>query len=391
MSFSLFVIFSAIGAVSTNITMLIVLRVLAGGAAASVQAVGAGTIADIWETRERGRAMGIFYLGPMIGPLSAPIIGGALAEHWGWKSTMWFLVIFGGVILVMIFFCLPETLARQQQQQERAVVAPESNRAGAGAGEGGEGASRTRSVQQWAHSVKHFLVDPLRVLAYLRFPPIALTVGLGAVTFGAVFVLNICIEAVFSTPPYSFSEVIVGLLYLPSSMGFTLTAVVGGRWIDHIMAREARRAGRFDANGGLIYLPEDRMRENAWIAVTVYPVALLWFGWAADKGAPWIAAIIANLFFGLSTMLVFGAAATMLTEFMPRRSSAGVAVNNLVRNIFSCVGVIVTQPLIDAMGVGWLCTMVAIATLVSGVGMVWSLRRWGPQWRKEMDLKTRGL
>lgn len=43
--------------------MLIVMRVLSGGAAASVQAVGAGTIADLWEPRERGRAMSTFYLG----------------------------------------------------------------------------------------------------------------------------------------------------------------------------------------------------------------------------------------------------------------------------------------------------------------------------------------
>lgn len=38
--------------------MLIVFRILGGGAAASVQAVGAGTIADLWEPFERGRAMG---------------------------------------------------------------------------------------------------------------------------------------------------------------------------------------------------------------------------------------------------------------------------------------------------------------------------------------------
>ena len=47
-SFALFVIFSILSAVSTSIAMLIVMRILGGGAAASVQAVGAGTIADIF-------------------------------------------------------------------------------------------------------------------------------------------------------------------------------------------------------------------------------------------------------------------------------------------------------------------------------------------------------
>jgi MFS family permease len=61
-SFTLFTIFSVIAAISTSISMLIVLRILGGGA-------GAGTIADIWEVRERGRAMGYFYLGPLLGKL----------------------------------------------------------------------------------------------------------------------------------------------------------------------------------------------------------------------------------------------------------------------------------------------------------------------------------
>lgn len=56
-SFALFIVFSALSAISTNIGMLIAMRILAGGASASVQAVGAGTIADIWMVFERGKAM----------------------------------------------------------------------------------------------------------------------------------------------------------------------------------------------------------------------------------------------------------------------------------------------------------------------------------------------
>ena len=75
--------------------MLVITRLLGGGAAASVQAVGAGTIADIWEVRERGKAMGIFYLGPLMGPLFAPILGGVLTEKLGWRSTLWVSIPLG--------------------------------------------------------------------------------------------------------------------------------------------------------------------------------------------------------------------------------------------------------------------------------------------------------
>ena len=113
-SFALFTIWNIVAAVSTSMAMLVVMRVLGGGASSSVLAIGAGTLADIWEPKERGRAMGIFILGPMLGPLLAPVICVVLAQAWGWRSTQWFQVIYGGVLLVVLLLCLPETLARRE-------------------------------------------------------------------------------------------------------------------------------------------------------------------------------------------------------------------------------------------------------------------------------------
>lgn len=67
-SFIMFVGFSIGTALSPSIAALIVLRVLQGGCSASVQAVGAGTIADLFIPQERGVAMGMYYLGPLMGP-----------------------------------------------------------------------------------------------------------------------------------------------------------------------------------------------------------------------------------------------------------------------------------------------------------------------------------
>lgn len=62
-SFLTLVIWNILAAESTSIGMLIAMRILGGGSSAAVLAVGAGTIADVWEPKNRGRAMGIFYLG----------------------------------------------------------------------------------------------------------------------------------------------------------------------------------------------------------------------------------------------------------------------------------------------------------------------------------------
>lgn len=83
-------------------------------------------------------------------------------------------------------------------------------------------------------------------------------------------------------------------------------------------------------------------------------------------------------------MIVFGMATTMLTEFMPRNASAGVALNNCIRNIFSAVGAVVAAPLIRAIGSGWLFTGVGIIAFLSS-GIIWAMKRYGPHWRVKMD------
>jgi multidrug resistance protein len=378
-SFSLFLVFSILSAVSVNISMLVVMRILGGGASASVQAVGAGTIADIWEPAQRGRAMGIFYLGPLVGPLCSPIIGGALAQGFNWRTTMWFLAIYGGVMLLLLLFCLPETLAKPPPPPPTATDPTNPLRR----------VSTTQSIKHHtvntAALLKRLLIDPLSVLLYLRQPPVFITVYCASTAFFSLFVLNISIQSTFSSPPYSFKPIPLGACYLAPSLGYILASTFGGRWIDYIMAREAKRAERFDEEGKLVYLPEDRMRENMWLAATMYPGALVWFGWTAQRGVHFMVPSVANFWFGLGSMLVFGVTTTMLTEFMPRRSSSGVAVNNFVRNIFSCVGSVIAQPLIEVMGVGWLCTMVGLFALVTGNAAIWALRRYGASWREDMD------
>ena len=312
-SFALFTIWNIIAAESTSITMLIIMRVLGGGASASVQAVGAGTIADIWESYERGKAMGVFYLGPLLGPLLAPIIGGVLSEAWDWRATQWFQVIYGGILFLILTFCLPETLARPHEPMPIPEAADEKTT---------RPALMRVSTRQSVHIktkkaakiFKRCIIDPLSVLAYLRFPAVLITVYLASITFGALYVLNISVQQTFSESPYNYKVIIVGLLYIPNSLGYLLASVLGGKWTDAIMHREARKAERYDENGKLIFRPEDRLRENAWMAAIIFPGAMIWYGWTADKGITWIAPMIANFFFGIGTMIIFGCVTTMLTE-----------------------------------------------------------------------------
>ncbi|TKA68493.1 hypothetical protein B0A55_08792 [Friedmanniomyces simplex] len=391
-SFVLFVVFNILAAVSTDIAMFIVMRCLSGGAAASVQAVGAGTVADIWEVKERGRAMGIFYLGPLCGPLLSPIIGGALAQSLGWRSTQYFLAIFGACLCVLILFCLPETLRRRKplaaEAEQEAIESVEDEESGADRPTLTR-TTTTRSVQvktkKYLALLRRAFIDPLRIILFLQFPAVAISVYYATVTFMSLYILNISIQQTFSIHPYNYDSTIVGLLFLPNSLGYFLSSIFGGKWVDKIMHREARSAGRYDANGRLQFRPEDRMKENAWIAAVLWPAAIMTYGWTAQFGVSIAGPMVANFFFGVGSMLIFAMATTMLTEFMPQKSSSGVALNNFVRNIFSCIGCIITAPLIDAIGNGALFTIVGGVALVSGFVTIWAMKRFGDRWRVSMD------
>ncbi|KAK0387197.1 hypothetical protein NLU13_5510 [Sarocladium strictum] len=379
-SFTFFIAFSILCAVSTTAPMLIVCRLLAGGASASVQVVGAGTIADIWESHERGKAMSIFYLGPLLGPLIAPILGGVLTQHLGWRSTMWFLAIYGLVIILGLFFLLPETLARKNEPAMTQELTRMSTRE-----------SVKIKGKKYAASAYHYLVEPLSVLLLLRFPPVLLTVLIAAIAFSSLFVLNIAIQYGFARPPYNFDQITIGVTYMASGAGYFIASIFGGRWIDKIMAREARKAERYDEHGRLIYLPEDRMKENAWIANTVYPLSLLWFGWSMYYGVQFMVPISALFVFGTSSMLHFTLGTTMLTEFVRKRSSAGVAVNNFLRNILSCIGTLVAAPWIEAIGVGWVMTTLCIFCSLFGFLGIWLITRNATKWRASMDVALKNM
>ena len=272
--------------------MLVIMRMLSGGASASVQAVGAGTIADIFEVRERGRAMGIFYLGPLTGPLLAPIIGGVLAERWGWRSTMWFLVIYGSIVLMLLIFALPETLKSRKPLLANNEEEFESRRTSPGRF---SRVSVQRKSKEWGKILKQILIDPLGIILYLRFPAVLITVYYASIAFGSLYVFNISVESTFAKAPYNFSTMAVGFSYVPTSLGYVVSSIFGGRWTDSIMAREAKKAGRYDDKGKLVYRPEDRMRENAWIAAFLYPAALIWYGWTAEKGVYWVVPVSSRL------------------------------------------------------------------------------------------------
>ena len=199
---------------------------------------------------------------------------------------------FVGTTFLLILLALPETLKKMKttagvvEEQESGPPLPDSPHS----------ALSQTSTREVVHRraikciriLRVCFVDPLKSILYLRFPAVFLTVYYASITFAALYVLNISIQATFEKPPYNFSTLVIGFLYVPASLGYVIASIGGGKWMDRIMAREAKKDGRYDETGLPIYRPEDRMRENAWLGAIVYPLSLIVYGWTAEKRTHWI-------------------------------------------------------------------------------------------------------
>ena len=53
----------------------------------------------------------------------------------------------------------------------------------------------------------------------------------------------------------------------------------------------------------------------------------------------------------------------------------------VVRHICACIGGTIAEPVIQAIGNGWLFTTICVVAILS-CSSVWIVRRYGPRWRE---------
>lgn len=369
LSFALLTAFNAASAVSSSIDMFIAFRMLAGAASAAVQSMGAGTLADLWLPERRGHAMGIFFIGPMVAPVIAPLIGGGLTLGLGWCSTQWFLTIYAALLWLALVMLLPETKPKQPTEPQSTDTTATTTMA-----------CRLLCGLQKAWNI---LLIPVRTIPLFRFLPITLVVWYASITFASYYFLNISIQATYSKDPWTFNAIQIGLMYLPSALGASTAGIFGGRLTDLVMIRKAKAARRYDDKGKPLLRPQDRISIHAWAAGIIYPLALLAYGWMARYAVHWMGPCVVMFFYGAGQAMIFNITTTMLTEFTPKKASLGVAMNNLVRNTLACVAAAVAQPMDHKLHPGWMFTLIGGVCLVS-IATLYPLRRHAEQWRDKM-------
>ncbi|MGH9171041.1 MAG: MFS transporter [Acidimicrobiales bacterium] len=113
--FLIFVIGSALCALSWNETSIIAFRIIQGIGGALVTANSGAVIADLFPIEKRGKAYGYNAVGWTIGAVLGIVLGGLIVTYVSWRWVFWINVPIGLVALALAFKVLDQSSQRQSR------------------------------------------------------------------------------------------------------------------------------------------------------------------------------------------------------------------------------------------------------------------------------------
>jgi DHA1 family bicyclomycin/chloramphenicol resistance-like MFS transporter len=108
----MFLLGSLLAALAPNAWWLIAARVLQALGSCAGLVLGRAMIRDSYPRERSASVMGYVSTAMAVAPMIAPLLGSLLAEQFGWRATMAACLIFGLLVFPLVWWRMPETLAR---------------------------------------------------------------------------------------------------------------------------------------------------------------------------------------------------------------------------------------------------------------------------------------
>lgn len=318
---------------------------------------------DMYTAEMRGRSLAMAGLLPYLGPALGPIIGGVAAQNLDWPWLFWIISIFAAAITLAGLLVLPESYTPTLLHRKAKAENPGDPRFRAFS-------PTTRAFYRDLNArLRGGVYRPVRLL--LRRPAMQYIAFNGGLNFG-IYSIMLSTFAKLFMDRYHESETISSLNYIAIALGTTLASQVGGRIMDVIWRRLTEK------NNGETR-PEYRAPYMA-PGVIMGAVGLVWYGWAAEKGAPWIVVDVGATVFIIGIFVTSGAFLAYTFDEFKHAASASAACR-LLTYILGFVFPIFAPDLYNRLGYGWGNSLLALIWVVFGVPAPLVLWLWGPKLR----------
>lgn len=109
-----FVVTSGLCGAATSISAMVLFRFLQGVFGAALVPLSQAILADVYPPEERGKAMAIWGIGVMVGPILGPTLGGYLTEVATWRWTFYINLPIGVLALLIAWQVMPDSDKRSR-------------------------------------------------------------------------------------------------------------------------------------------------------------------------------------------------------------------------------------------------------------------------------------
>lgn len=249
---------------ATSSGQLIAFRFLSGLGGSAPLAIGGGILSDCWTADQRGQAVGLYSLMPLLGPAVGPVAGGWIAEKSTWRWCFWSTSILTVIIQMFGVIYLRETFAP-------VILARKAKEIRQQTGDDRYHTEWETPDRTLGKVLKTSLGRPFRLLG--TQPIIQVLALYMAFIYGLMYLVLTTYPTVWETV-YGQSVGIGGLNYISLGIGFFVGAQTVARVNDYLYRRLKAR------NNG-VGKPEFRAPMIIPGAILV-PAGIFMYGWSAE-------------------------------------------------------------------------------------------------------------
>ncbi|KAH7263024.1 major facilitator superfamily domain-containing protein [Fusarium tricinctum] len=292
---------------ATSYESLLAARALQGIGGAAADSVAPALVGDLFPVHQRGRAMSVYTIMLVIGPLAGGISGGYIVFQQGWQMVFWVCLALSAACLLGVIFFVPETLYSRDMPIEGVVSAESEKQAQFGNNEHVENKQSASEQQHTIHkpftyvkslgfikprgSLLKQVIQPWRTLA---LPGTWVVMLHYAGLVGGIVTISTIGPQIVAAPPYLW-KANAGLINIGPVIGGIIGYIYTFLLADGSMVKKASKTRHGVAEA------EDRL-TTLFFPLFVATGGLLVFGFCAQNPGPnrWI-----GLQFGFG-MLSFG-------------------------------------------------------------------------------------
>ncbi|KAJ7596921.1 MFS general substrate transporter [Mycena floridula] len=331
--FLLYMLFQIGAALAKNTASLLIFRFLGGFFSSCPLANSGAVIADIWDSRTRGKALALYTVAPFAGPALGPTVAGYLSVAGvSWRWLFWILTIFAslfrrgrqqiltniqaGFCLFVIVFTMPETY-------EPVLLIHLARKKRAETGDNRYYAPRDKETRKFSKQLEHVLARPFRIL-FQEPMLIAATVYMSFV-YGCLYLLFEAYPVVF-TEGHGFNTGLSGLMFLPLMFGGILAVTLYVLIFNPSYEREMIKYAPHPVP------PEFRLQPTIF-AAPIYAASFFWFGYTSYPSISFWSPLISGLGTGFSISWIFlGLFNYIIDTYLPVSASA-LSASTVVRSL----------------------------------------------------------